>query len=74
MITGRANTSSTWTTRLIHVKTGMRIIVIPGARMLRMVTVRLMALRSEAVPAISRPTAKKSTPWVGEKATPLLGA
>ena len=74
VITGMANTSRTWVTNTIQVNTGMRISVMPGARMLSTVTVRLMALTSDAVPVMSRPMAKKSTPWVGEKTTPLLGA
>ena len=46
----------------------------PGARMLRMVTIRLIAPDSEAMPVISRPSVQKSTPWLGEKSTPLFGA
>jgi hypothetical protein len=37
------------------VKTGSFIIDMPGARMLRTVTVRLMALTSEAMPVMIRP-------------------
>ena len=52
-----ANTSSSWVTRPIHVKTGIFIIVMPGARMLSTVTTRLMAPTSEAMPVIWRPRA-----------------
>ena len=42
-------------TRVIQVKIGSRIQVMPGARMLMTVTIRLTAETSEAIPAISRP-------------------
>ncbi len=74
MITGRASTSSTWTTKIIQVKTGIFIRSMPGARMLSTVTVRLTALTSEAMPAMSRPMVKKSRPWEGENTTPVFGA
>ena len=54
-------------TSIIQVKTGIFIIFMPGARMLRMVTIRLIAPVSEAMPVICRPSAQKSTPWLGEK-------
>ena len=44
----------------------MRISVMPGARMLSTVTIRLTAPASEAMPVISRPSVQKSMPWVGE--------
>ena len=44
-------------TRLIQVNTGMRISVMPGARMLRMVTMKLTPPTSEAMPVICRPRA-----------------
>ena len=49
-------------TRPIQVKIGMRIIVMPGARMLSTVTIRLTAPASEATPVISRPSVQKLTP------------
>ncbi len=73
-MTGMAKTSRNCVTRIIQVKTGMRIRLMPGARMLRMVTIRLMAPVSEARPVICRARTQKSMPWVGEKATPVLGA
>ena len=42
--------------------------------MLRVVTIRLMAPVSEAMPVICRPTAQKSMPWVGENGTLEFGA
>ncbi len=56
-MTGMANTNSSWVTSIIQVNTGMRNRVIPGARMLRIVTVRLIDDISEATPVIWRPRA-----------------
>ncbi len=67
VITGMANSSRNWVTSTIHVNTGIFINFMPGARMLRMVTIRLIAPVSEAMPVICRPSAQKSTPWLGEK-------
>ena len=53
---------------------GTRIIDMPLVRMLRMVTMRLMAPVSEAMPVICRPSAHRSMPLVGEKATLEFGA
>ena len=57
VITGMANSSRNCTTSSIQVSTGMRNRVMPGARMLSTVVMRLMALTSEAMPAICRPRA-----------------
>ena len=57
VMTGSANTSRNCTTRIIHVKTGMRSSVMPGQRMLIMVTSRFSAPSSEAMPAICKPRA-----------------
>ena len=43
VMTGMANSSRNGATSVIQVKIGMRISVIPGARMLRIVTMRLTA-------------------------------
>ena len=61
-------------TRTIQVNTGIIIIFMPGARMLRMVTMRLMEPVSEAIPVIWRASAQKSIPWLGEKMGPVFGA
>ena len=50
-----------WTTSVIHTNTGMRIKVIPGARMLRMVTMKLTAAITDETPRISRLRVQKST-------------
>ena len=43
--------------KVIQVKTGIFMSVMPGARMLSTVTVRLIAETVEPMPMISRPTA-----------------
>ena len=40
---------------IIHAKTGMRIMVMPGARMLTMVTMRLSAVAVVPIPLMKRP-------------------
>ena len=52
-----ANTSRNWVTKPIQVNTGICISVMPGARRLSTVTIRLMAPTSEAMPVICRPMA-----------------
>ncbi len=62
VMTGIANTSRNCTTSAIHVKIGIFIRLMPGARMLMTVTIRLIAPVSEAMPVICRPRPQKSTP------------
>jgi hypothetical protein len=69
-----ANSSRNCVTRLIQVNTGIFMSVMPGARMLRQVTIRLIAPVSEAMPVMMRPMFQKSMPAEGENATPLFGA
>ena len=57
MITGNANSSKNWVISSIQVMTGIRNKSIPGARMLRQVTIRLMAETNEAIPTINKPIA-----------------
>ena len=40
---------------IIHAKTGIRIMVMPGARMLTMVTMRLSAVAVVPMPLMKRP-------------------
>ena len=47
--------------KLIQTKIGIRIIVMPGARMLTIVTKKLNAAASDATPRIWRPSIQKST-------------
>ena len=56
-MTGRRNASRSCTTSAIHTNTGIRNSVMPGARMLRIVTARFTAETVDAMPAISRPIA-----------------
>ena len=57
MITGRLKASSSCTTSPIQTNTGIRNSVMPGARMFRIVTARLMAETVDAIPAIRSPIA-----------------
>ena len=57
VITGSANSSKNWVISSIQVITGIRNKSIPGARMLRQVTIRLMAETNEAIPTINKPIA-----------------
>ncbi len=57
---GKARISRNITTNDIHVKIGMRIRVIPGARMLMIVVMKLNAAASELMPRICSPITQKS--------------
>jgi len=52
VITGTANANRNCTTKDIHVKIGMRMSFMPGARILSTVTIKLIAPASEAMPVI----------------------
>ena len=54
---GIANTSRSCTTSLIQTNTGMRNSVMPGARMLMIVTMKLTAPAVDAMPVMIRPSA-----------------
>ena len=62
---GMANSVKNATTSIIHTNTGSRIIVMPGARMLRIVTRKLTAVATEPMPSMISPTAQKSGPRPG---------
>ena len=62
---GIANTVRNAVTSIIHTKTGIRMSVMPGARMLRIVTTKLTPDVTDPMPSITRPTAQKSGPWPG---------
>ena len=64
---GIANTVRNATTSIIHTNTGMRMSVMPGARMLRIVTMKLIADVVEPMPSMTRPTVQKSGPWPGQE-------
>ena len=60
-------------TSMFQVKTGMRNMVIPGARMLKMVATKLTAPRMPEVPAKRRPMIHRFEPLPGEKIGPDSG-
>ena len=62
VITGKAKTSSIDVIKVIQTKTGMRIMLIPGARKLMIVTTKFSAPATEAAPITRRPIAQKSNP------------
>jgi hypothetical protein len=64
---GIANAVRNAVTSIIHTNTGMRMSVIPGARMFRIVTMKLIADVTDPMPSITRPTVQKSGPWPGRK-------
>ena len=48
-----------------HVNSGIRVSRMPGARMLWIVQMKLIAPISDEMPMMCRPTIQKSTPWPG---------
>ena len=74
MITGKASTTRNCTTNDIHVKIGMRMSVIPGARMLMIVVMKLKPAASEEIPSTCKPITQKSMLCCGEYAFVLSGA
>ena len=63
---GIANSVRNAITSIIHTNTGMRIIVMPGARMLRIVTKKLTAVATEPMPSMIKPTAPEVGAAAGE--------
>ena len=55
VIAGNERISRNAVNSVIHVKTGSRIIVIPGARILMIVTIKLSEAAMEATPRSCRP-------------------
>ena len=55
VITGKAKASRSCTTSAIHTNTGIRISVMPGARMLRIVTTKFTAETVDAMPGDQQP-------------------
>ena len=62
MRTGAASTTSSDVARMLHVNTGIRIMVIPGVRIRRIVTMKLIPPRIDAVPTIISPMSHRSSP------------
>ena len=63
---GKARTIRTEVISVIQMNIGIRISVMPGARMLMIVTKKLNAAAIDATPRICRPRIQKSTLWPGE--------
>ena len=59
-MTGKASASRNCTMNAIHVKIGMRMKCMPGARMLMMVVMKLNAAASDETPRICSPKTQKS--------------
>ena len=53
-------------TRIVQTRIGSRNIVMPGARILKIVTRKLIAPRIELVPMRMSPTIQRSVPTPGE--------
>ena len=70
---GKASTIRNAVTSVIHVKTGRRIIVRPGARMLMMVVMKLSEAAIEATPSSCRPMTHMSIEWLGLKVRVVSG-
>ena len=66
VMAGKASTTRNCTTSDIQMKTGMRIRVMPGARMLTMVTMKLKPASMDAMPRICSPSIQKSMLWPAE--------
>ena len=65
-MTGSEKSSRNWVTRVIQVKIGIFMRVMPGARMLITVVIRFTQPVIDATPVMIRPSTQKSMPWVGE--------
>ena len=70
---GKAKMIRSETISVDQVKIGMRIIVMPGQRMLKIVTMKLKDAAIEATPRICRPSIQKSTLRPGFQAVPVSG-
>ncbi len=66
VIAGKASTSRNWVTKLIQTNTGIRMRVMPGARMLMIVTRKLKPASIDERPRICRPSIQKSMVCFGE--------
>ena len=64
--TGKAISTSTLVSRMFQVKIGIRNIVMPGARMQKIVVMKLTAPRIVPKPPSARPITHRSPPTPGE--------
>src|SRR3990172_3828630 len=65
-MTGNESSTSLCVTSTAHTKIGIRINVMPRARMFRMVVKKFTPAASDATPRICRPMTQKSMLWPGE--------
>src|SRR3972149_12262273 len=72
VITGVAIRTRTLVTSTVQTRIGIRKRVIPGSRILKMVTRKLIAPRIELVPMRVRDTIHRSWPELGELSGPIL--
>ena len=70
VITGVAMTTSTLVTSIVQTMIGIRNRVMPGARILKIVTRKLMPPRIELVPIRTSATIHRSWPGPGDDASP----
>ena len=68
--TGVAMTTRTLVTRIVQTMIGIRNRVMPGARILKIVTRKLMPPRIELVPIRTRATIQRSWPGPGDASGP----
>ena len=66
MTGGKASTIRNWTTSVIQTNTGMRMSVMPGARIPRIVTMKFTAAIIDETPSTWRLSSPKSMPIPGE--------
>ena len=66
MTGGKASTMRNCVVSVIHTNTGIRISVRPGARMLRMVTMKFTPAITEDAPSTCSPSSQKSMFMPGE--------
>ena len=73
VITGNASTSSIAVTIVIHVNSGILIRLMPGARMLTIVTMKLNDAASDAIPSTCNDTIHTSIPCPALNVIPVSG-
>jgi hypothetical protein len=74
VMTGKENSTRIDVTSMFQVKIGIRNIVMPGARSVMIVVMKLTAPRIVPRPAIARPTIHRSAPSCGERMMSFSGA
>ena len=74
VMTGKAKMIRNPVISVIQTNMGMRLNVMPGARMLMIVTMKLMEARIDETPRIWSPNAQKSTACVSANSVAVSGA